>query len=83
MTDGEKGFLKLLENSGGEYNSSDNDLACTLGVSVYSLAKYKRRLKENGYIKSKLKFVDGKIRSFYKLIKPYRPEDDVVKVIWD
>ena len=83
MTNGEKEFLKLLENNGGEYNSNDNDLAFTLGISIYSLAKYKKRLKDNGYIKTQLKYVDGKLRNFYKLIKPYKPEDDVVKVVWD
>lgn len=83
MTSGEKEFLSLLQSNNGEYNSSDKDLAAFLGISVYSLAKYKKRLKDRGYIKSQLKYVDGKIKSFYKLIKPYDPEEDVVNVIWD
>ena len=83
MTSGEKQFLKLLEDNGGEYNANDPDLAFTLGITVYSLAKYKKRLKDNGYIRTQLKYVDGKLRCFYKLCKRYNVEDEIKSVTWD
>lgn len=83
MTSGEKNFLELLEKNGGEYNCSDNDLAFILGISVYSLAKYKKRLINMGYIKTQRRYTEGKVRCYYKLLKPYNPLEDVVKAVWD
>lgn len=76
MTQSEKNFIHLLENNGGEYDSNDKELSETLGVGIYSIAKYKRRLKDLGYIDTKLKHVNGKLRCFYKLLKPYDERDE-------
>lgn len=81
MTKKEKNFLKIIEENNGFYDASDSELANTLDVKIYSVAKYKRDLKDLGYIQIKSKFIDGKRRCFYKLLKSYNPEDDK-KIEW-
>lgn len=81
MTKHEQDFLKLLENNEGFYSANDTELAELLNVTVYSLAKYKKRLIKDGYIDTRLKHVNGKLRCFYKLLKPYNAEDEV-KLVW-
>ena len=81
MTKGEKDFLELLESRGGEYDAKDSELAEELSVTLASLAKYKKHLKDKGYIDSKLLYVDGRVRYFYKLLKKFDPADER-KIIW-
>lgn len=49
----------------------DSDVAKKLGVSKYSIPNYKKKLVDSGYIEVKVKVVDNKPITLYRVIKEY------------
>ena len=67
----EKKLYDLIKNEGGELAMHDVKVAELLGVSKYSIPHYKKRLIEDGFLETKVKVVDNKPITLYRLIKEY------------
>ena len=49
----------------------DTEAAQLLNVSKFSIPNYKRKLVKNGFIETKVKVVDNKPITLYRIIKEY------------
>ena len=49
----------------------DTDVAQQLNVSKFSIPNYKRKLVKNGFIETKVRVVDNKPITLYRIIKEY------------
>lgn len=70
----EKLLYDLIEKYGGELVARNEEIAPVIGKSAQTIAYYKRLLIQAGYIETKVKVVDGKCTTFYKITKEYVDE---------
>ena len=75
----EKLLYELIKKNGGMYAIRDTDAAQKLGKSKFCIPLYKRKLKKAGYIETKVKIVDNKPITLYKIVKDY---DGGIDVTW-
>ena len=59
-------LYELIKNN-EDFSATDNEVAKILNVCPSSVAKYRYKLKNKGYIDYKIAFKDNRMRTFYKL----------------
>jgi Mn-dependent DtxR family transcriptional regulator len=64
-------LIKEQSVSDGFMAMRDLDVAERLGVSKYSIPNYKKRLVEQGYVEVKVKVVNNKPITLYRVLKEY------------
>lgn len=67
----EKKLYELIKKNGGELIMQDVDVATIIGVSKFSIPKYKKKLIDAGYIQTVVKVIENKPQTIYKIIKEY------------
>ena len=72
----EKLLYDLIKANGGKLIASDIEIAEKIGKSRYSIPVYKRKLREGGYIETKVKVIDNKCITMFKIIKEFTGEID-------
>ena len=66
-------FIKAnINNETGFLAMHDVDVAKKLNVSKYSIPNYKKRLINAGFIEVKVKVVENKPITMYRIIKEYK-----------
>jgi len=73
----EKKLYDLIKQNNNLLVMHDTEVADILGVSKYSIPNYKKRLLNGGYIETKVRVVDNKPVTLYRIIKEYTGE-----VVW-
>ena len=64
-------LIKNESSNNGFMAMHDIDVAQKLNVSRYTIPNYKKRLVDNGFIETKVKVVDNKPITLYRIIKEY------------
>lgn len=67
----EKKLYDLIKNNYGFLAMRDEEVAEQLNVKRGNIPVYKRKLRDAGYIETKVKYVDGKPMTLYKIKKEY------------
>ena len=70
----EKLLYDLIKANGGELACRDAEIADKIGKSRYAIPVYKRKLKDNGFIETKVRVVDNRCITLYRIIKEYNGE---------
>lgn len=67
----EKQLYDYIKSHGGFLVARDVDIAKSLGISRNNIPRYKRKLRDNGFIETKIQFLDNKPITVYRITKDY------------
>ena len=70
----ERKLYELIKANNNLLVMHDVDVAKQLGVSKYSIPNYKKRLIESGLIETKVKIIDNRPITLYRIVKEYNGE---------
>lgn len=73
----EKLLYDLIKNNGGEYAGRDEEIAKKIGKSRFAIPVYKKKLRDAGYIETKVRVIDNRCITLYRIIKEYTGE-----IVW-
>ena len=67
----EKRLYDYIKSNGGFLAARDKELAQALPVRIGNIPRYKQRLRNAGFIETKVQFMDSKPITMYRIIKDY------------
>ena len=70
----EKKLYDYIKENGGFVAMRDVDIAEQIGTNRGNIPVYKKKLRDSGYIETKIKYQDNKPITLYKIVKDYTGE---------
>lgn len=67
----EKRLYDYIKSNGGVLAARDKELAEALQVRIGNIPRYKQRLRNAGFIETRVQFMDSKPITVYRIIKDY------------
>lgn len=74
----EKKLYDFIKQHNGFIAMRDADVAKNINVRLGTIPMYKKKLRNNGYIETKIKYIDGRAITLYKIVKEYDGQ-----ITWD
>ena len=74
----EKKLYDFIKQHGGFIAMRDAGVAKNIHVGLGTVPMYKKKLRHAGYVETKIKYIDGRAITLYKIIKEYDGQ-----ITWD